>query len=50
MRVVVALGDNALLERTERPDADIQERHVLRAVDALAPIARDHELVVTHGS
>ncbi|MDA8316256.1 MAG: carbamate kinase [Actinomycetota bacterium] len=50
MRVVVALGGNALLERTERPDADIQERHVLRAVDALAPIARDHELVVTHGN
>ncbi len=50
MRVVVALGGNALLERTERPDAEIQERHVLRAVDALAPIARDHELVVTHGN
>ena len=35
MRVVVALGDNALLERTERPDADIQERHVLRVEDPL---------------
>ncbi len=50
MRVVVALGGNALLERAERPDAEIQEGHVLPAVDALAPIARDHELVVTHGN
>jgi carbamate kinase len=50
VRVVVALGGNALLERAERPDAEIQEGHVLPAVDALAPIARDHELVVTHGN
>lgn len=50
MRVVVALGGNALLERAEPPDADVQERHVQGAVDALAPLARDHELVVTHGN
>lgn len=50
MRVVVALGGNALLRRGERPDADIQEANVRRAVDALAPLATDHELVVTHGN
>jgi carbamate kinase len=50
MRVVAALGGNALLERSERPDADIQERHVLEAVEALLPIARHHELVITHGN
>lgn len=49
-RLVVALGGNALLERSERPDADIQEHHVLAAVEALSPAARDHDLVVTHGN
>ncbi|HVC13358.1 MAG TPA: carbamate kinase [Acidimicrobiales bacterium] len=50
MRVVVALGGNALLERSERPDADVQQHHVDAAVEALAPIAAEHELVVTHGN
>jgi len=50
MRVVAALGGNALLERGEKPDEDIQEHHVLQAVAALAPLARAHDLVVTHGN
>jgi carbamate kinase len=50
VRVVAALGGNALLERSERPDADIQEHHVRVAVDALVPVARAHELVITHGN
>ena len=50
MKVVAALGGNALLQRGERPESDIQERHVVTAVEALAPLARDHELVITHGN
>ncbi|MGO8824392.1 MAG: carbamate kinase [Acidimicrobiales bacterium] len=50
MRVVVALGGNAMLERGERPDAELQQRHVAEAVAALVPLARDHELVITHGN
>ncbi len=50
MRVVAALGGNALLERGEKPDADIQESHVQQAVEALAPVARAQDLVVTHGN
>jgi carbamate kinase len=50
MRVVAALGGNALLERGERPDSDVQERHVARAAHALAPLARAHDLVITHGN
>lgn len=50
MRVVVALGGNALLERGERPDAALQRAHVNQAVSALAVVARDHDLVVTHGN
>jgi carbamate kinase len=50
VRVVAALGGNALLERGEKPDADIQEHHVQRAVAALAPLARSQDLIVTHGN
>lgn len=50
MRIVVALGGNALLKRGEKPDASVQEANVARAVAALAPLAEDHELVLTHGN
>ena len=50
MRLVVALGGNALLERDERPDAVIQRRHVRQAAAALAPLAADHQLVLCHGN
>jgi len=50
MRVVIALGGNALLERGEAPDYDIQERHVVSAVTALAPLAGRHQLFITHGN
>jgi carbamate kinase len=50
MRLVVALGGNALLKRGQTPDNDVQEANVRVAIDALAPLAHDHELVVTHGN
>ncbi|MGO8864057.1 MAG: carbamate kinase [Acidimicrobiales bacterium] len=50
MRVVVALGGNALLERGEAPLAARQQQHVVAAVEALAPLALNHDLVVTHGN
>jgi len=50
MRVVVALGGNALLERGEPPDAVIQRRHVRQAAAALAPLTAGHQLVLCHGN
>jgi carbamate kinase len=50
MRVVIALGGNALLERGQKPDADIQEAHVVSAVRALAPLARSNKVLITHGN
>ena len=50
MRIVAALGGNALLERDERPDAVIQRRHVRQAAAALVPLAADHQLVLCHGN
>ena len=50
MKLVVALGGNALLQRGEPPDSEVQAHHIEAAVGALAPIARDHDLVITHGN
>ncbi len=50
MRVVAALGGNALLERGEAPDSGVQVHHVHTAVEALATLAQDNQLVVTHGN
>lgn len=50
MRLVIALGGNALLRRGESPDADTQRRNVAAAAQAIAPVVRDHEVVITHGN
>jgi carbamate kinase len=50
MRVVAALGGNALLQRGEPPDSDVQQAHIADAVRALAPLAADHDLIITHGN
>jgi carbamate kinase len=50
MRVVVALGGNALLRRGQPADAAAQRQNVAIAVEALAELAREHEVVVTHGN
>lgn len=50
MRVVAALGGNALLHRGEPLDAQVQLGHMDEAIKALVPIADQHELVITHGN
>lgn len=50
MRVVVALGGNALLRRGEPLTAFNQRQNVRIAARALAPIAHEHELVISHGN
>jgi carbamate kinase len=50
MRVVVALGGNALVKRGDLADAGPQRANVDRAVRALAPLAERHELIITHGN
>ena len=50
MRVVIALGGNALLHRGEPMTAVNQRRNVQVAAAALAPIASTHELVISHGN
>jgi len=50
MRVVVALGGNALLRRGEEMTADNQRANARIAAGALAPVADAHETVITHGN
>ncbi|GAA0265332.1 carbamate kinase [Actinomadura nitritigenes] len=50
MRIVAALGGNALLRRGEPLDAAVQIAHVREAVRGLAALAEGNELIVTHGN
>lgn len=48
--IVIALGGNALMKRGESADAETQKTNVDDAAIALAAIALEHNLVVTHGN
>ena len=50
MLVVVALGGNALLRRGEPLDATVQRANLQIAAEAVAAIAREHQVVLTHGN
>jgi carbamate kinase len=50
MRIVTALGGNALLRRGQPLTAANQRENVRVAADALAQLVDHHELVITHGN
>lgn len=50
MRVVVALGGNALQKRGEAMTVGNQRENVRIACQALSPVAVQHELVISHGN
>jgi carbamate kinase len=50
MRVVAALGGNALLRRGEPMTAENQRANIAMAARALLPIALEHDLILTHGN
>ena len=50
MRVVAALGGNALLRRGQPLTAENQRENARAACKALAPLALEHELVISHGN
>lgn len=50
MRIVIALGGNALLKRGEPMTAEAQRRNIRIAAEAIAPITREHQVVITHGN
>jgi carbamate kinase len=50
MRIVVALGGNALLKRGEPMTATVQRANVKGAAPSLAAVASRHQLVLSHGN
>jgi carbamate kinase len=51
MRLVIALGGNALLRRGEAMSFDNQRANIKRAVTGLAAVIRaGHDVVITHGN
>ncbi|WAI02355.1 carbamate kinase [Methanogenium organophilum] len=50
MRIVIALGGNALLRRGEPMTAAIQRENVRTAAEAIAPVTAAHEVVLSHGN
>lgn len=50
MKIVVALGGNALARRGEVANAENLRRNVRESMSALVPLAMDHQLVLTHGN
>lgn len=50
MRIVIALGGNALQRRGEAADLAHQRRNLHAAAQAVADLAREHQVVVTHGN
>jgi len=49
-RILVALGGNALLRRGEAMTAENQRANVRIAAEALAPLASEHQLIISHGN
>jgi carbamate kinase len=50
VRIVVALGGNALLRRGQPLDADVQLANVKQAAASIAALCAEHDVVVTHGN
>ncbi len=50
MRIVIALGGNALLKRGQPMTAEVQRANVRVAAKAIAPLVPTHQVVISHGN
>lgn len=50
MKLVIALGGNAILQRKEPLEASIQRKNINNAASKIAILAKSHNVVVTHGN
>ena len=50
MRIVIALGGNALLRRDDPMTTQTQRTNIMIAAQAIAPLAAGHSIVVVHGN
>lgn len=49
-KIVIALGGNALLKRGEPLEAQIQRDNIAIAAQAIAKVAQNNQVVITHGN
>jgi carbamate kinase len=50
LRVVMALGGNALLRRGQPMTVQVQRQNIRKAAEAIVPVAMSHQLVLSHGN
>jgi carbamate kinase len=50
MEIVIALGGNALLQRGQPPEAELQLKNIRIAAKAIAEVAKENTVIVTHGN
>lgn len=50
MKIVITLGGNALLKRGELMSAENQRANLAMACEAIADVAKSHQLVLSHGN
>jgi carbamate kinase len=50
MRIVIALGGNALLRRGDPMTTEVQRHNIRTAARAIAPLAAGHSIVIAHGN
>jgi carbamate kinase len=50
MRILIALGGNALLRRSDPMTTEVQRRNIMVAARAIAPLATEHSVVIVHGN
>ena len=50
MRIVIALGGNALIRRSDPMTTEVQRKNIEIAARAIAPLAAEHSIVVVHGN
>lgn len=50
MRIVIALGGNAILQRGQPLEEAIQKENIQTAAKSIAEVARKHQVILTHGN
>jgi carbamate kinase len=50
MKIVIALGGNALLQRSDPMTTEVQRRNIRTAARVIAPLAAEHSVLVVHGN
>jgi carbamate kinase len=50
MKIVIAIGGNALLQRNQKQDISTQRVNVKLTCQSIAKLAQDHQVILTHGN